>query len=58
MKRRKNPTIKKEPLDSRRKSFLLPQRRRTALADLVTLGLLLVDTAGQELGVVVARDTC
>lgn len=29
--------------------------RGSPLAELVTLGLLLVDTAGQELGVVVAR---
>jgi hypothetical protein len=33
---------------------LLPHRRSPPLAELVTLGLLLVDTVGQELGVVVA----
>lgn len=54
MKRRKTRPLKKEPLDSRRITFLLPHRRRTALADLFTLGLLFVDTASQELGVVVA----
>lgn len=53
MKRRKTRPLKKEPLDSRRITFLLPHRRRTALADLFTLGLLFVDTASQELGVVV-----
>lgn len=33
---------------------LLPHRRSSPLAELVTLGLLLVDTVGKELGVVVA----
>lgn len=39
---------------SRRRCDLLPHRRGSPLADLVTLGLLLVDTGGQDLGVVVA----
>ena len=33
---------------------LLPHRRGPPLAELITLGLLLVDTASQELGVIVA----